>query len=79
MLLVIAIAFLSRKRYGTNALALPQHSLSSSAFDSSLLARSDPSDGGNGRAVLDILWTLELLSNDFCVHLGFGPSERALS
>lgn len=73
MLLVIAFVLMF-KRYGTNALALPQPPLSSSAFDSSVLARSDPSDGGcNGRAVLDILWSC-LATTFACTWVSVHPN-----
>lgn len=56
MLLAIAITVLL-KRYGTQAAAHPIPTSSSSAFDTPIFSRDDASDGCNGRAVLDILWS----------------------
>lgn len=72
MFLVIAVVLLF-KRHGTNALALPQPSLSSSPFDSSILPRSDPSDSSNGRAVLDILWSC-LATTFACTWVSVHPN-----
>lgn len=72
MLLLLTTAFLL-KRYGTQALPLPLPNPTTSTFEAANFARDDPSDGCDGRTVLDILWSC-LATTFACTWVSVHPN-----
>lgn len=72
MFLLIAIGFIL-KRYGRQAVPLPTPSPASAAFSATIFARDTPSDGCNGRTVLDILWSC-LATTFACTWVSVHPN-----
>lgn len=72
MFLLIVFAFFL-KRYSTQAVPLHAPVPISAVFEAPIVARDDPSDGCQGRTVLDILWSC-LATTFACTWVSVHPN-----
>lgn len=72
MLLLLTAAFLL-KRYGTHAIPLPVPTPTSATLGAPIFVHDDPSDGCNGRTILDILWSC-LATTFACTWMAVHPN-----